>query len=102
MLKAAIRERERSSFATNGSSPIMDELAERDYSLARVLNEGFGLRGFEAEISEELSRVFGRQPAGLWVPTEVLGVRDLAAGTPSAGGVSVELTGSKKFNPGFT
>lgn len=43
--------------------------------------------GFELEASRAMAKKLGRDPQGLFVPTEVLfGQRDLVVGTPSAGG----------------
>jgi hypothetical protein len=97
MLQAAIRDRKVSSFKTApDTSWVLDDLAERDYSLARVLR---GEGGYEAEISQELARTLKRQPAGIFVPTEVLAARDLNAGTATAGGVTIEMTIQKSLIP---
>jgi hypothetical protein len=73
-------------------------MAELDFSLARVL---CGIGGYEGEISQELARVYKREPAGVFIPSEVLAVptRDLSAGTPSAGGVTVQTTVDKSLIP---
>src|SRR6516164_4595780 len=100
MLQAALSERPRSSFKTRpDSSWALDDLVERDYSLARVIRDGPALRGFEREVSQELARVYERQPAGVFVPSEVLAIRDLSAGIASAGGVSIELEVAKSLIP---
>ncbi len=74
-------------------------LREATYSLAKVLQQGPKLDGVELEISQELSRTLS-QPAGYWVPTSILaGRRDLSAGTPGAGGVTIETSVEKSLIP---
>lgn len=93
MLQPALSSPRPSPFKTHpNSSRAHAEFVGRDYSLAKVLLEGPRLRGWEAEVSQELSRVFNRPPAGVFVPAEVLAKRDLVAGTPSAGGVTIQET----------
>src|SRR5260221_5393137 len=67
-------------------------LREATYSLAKVLQQGPKLDGVELEISQELSRTLS-QPAGYWVPTTILaGKRQLSAGVPGAGGITIQQT----------
>lgn len=42
--------------------------------------------GLEIEASRAVAQKLGREPQGIFVPAEVLMVRDLTVGTPSAGG----------------
>jgi len=57
-----------------------------------VLQQGPKLDGVELEISQELSRTLS-QPAGYWVPTTILaGKRQLSAGVPGAGGITIQQT----------
>lgn len=61
---------------------------EREYSLVNAIRSAQAGRfdGFEREVSEELSRRYGKEPRGFYVPSQVFQKRDLTAGTNSAGG----------------
>ena len=92
MLQPTLCSPPRSPFKTApNSSRALDDLVQRDYSLARVLREGPRLKGFELEVSQELERTLGRAPGGIYVAAQVFG-RDLSAGTPSAGEVMIQET----------
>lgn len=82
-----------------GDGLLQAEMVRQNYSLARVLLAGPGLRdGWEFEVSRELERVYQRPPRGVYVPYEVL-TRDLSVGNPAAGGVTVETTIQRSLIP---
>src|SRR5260221_148267 len=70
-------------------------VSQRDigrYSLLKALREGQeGLSGLEREVSVELTRQLGRQPAGFFMPDFAF-TRQLSAGVPSAGGLTIQNT----------
>jgi HK97 family phage major capsid protein len=98
MLQAALSEPKRSPFKTGPrSSAAQDWIVEKDYSLARVLRAGFGLKdGYEYEVHRELFKRAledGRPVGGTLVPWSVIARRDLSVTVPpqpQSGGVLVQ------------
>lgn len=76
----------------NAAAPRANvELPPKDakrYSLMRAIRAMAGKRpvdGIEAEASQEIAKINGRAPTGLWVPHGIFGTRDLTkSGTSSA------------------
>ena len=63
---------------------------QRSYSLLRALNAAsrgdWSGAGFEAEMSQEVSKLSGKQPQGFYVPSFAWGKRELTVGTNASGG----------------
>ena len=63
---------------------------QRSYSLLRALNAAsrgdWSGAGFEAEMSQEVSKRAGKQPQGFYVPSFAWGKRELTVGTNASGG----------------
>jgi HK97 family phage prohead protease len=82
-----------------GANPLgMNQKEVRSYSLTKAIREGSEkLSGLEREASEGLTKFLGRSPEGFFVPDIALmplaiSARDLSAGVPAAGGVTIQLT----------
>jgi len=73
---------------------------EESYSLSKVLLQGRAVDGWEREISQELTRTLEHPPLGVWVPVSILaGRRDLTAGAPGAGGLTIQTTVERSLIP---
>ena len=68
----------------------MTEKEMQRYSITRALASTLPElkvdAGFEREISQEVAKRYGKSPNGIYLPHDVLSQRDLAVGTPTAGG----------------
>jgi HK97 family phage major capsid protein len=96
MLEAPVAARWSPFKTSRNSDPSSDRLVAANYSLAKVLRSGFGLKGLEKEVHEELYRQAmqdGRQVAGVLVPWSVIAKRDLSVTVPpqpQSGGLLVQ------------
>jgi HK97 family phage major capsid protein len=72
---------------TQQASIGLSDKEVREYSLIRAINAAasgdWSKAGLELELSREMSRKFGRQPKGFYVPDEILAKRALVAASSS-------------------
>jgi HK97 family phage major capsid protein len=78
---------------------------EKVYDLGKIIramadpssNEDIG---YEIEVSQEISRMRGQKPGGIFVPLDAIEKRGLVVGTPTAGGnlVATELHANRLIN----